>query len=202
MAQAMKLRRPATRDHLTKKPRSQRIVEVYLDADAWQAHADAEEAVGKALLRTTASPKPAGAEKELTEAQAARDETRAVLDESTVEILLQSVGRKRYEDIQRQHPPTAKQLEEWEDQVAKADERYRHLIQRPPHDVDAFAISLLAASAIEPTLTEDDVVQILDEWSPAEGMKLKMAVFQVNNQGELVDLGKGISSNGSNGTAS
>lgn len=194
------LRRPATRDHLRSKPRSKLVVEVHLDPETVQALAEADEAIGKALLRVTESPKPAGADKALKQAQEARDAAKAALDETTEEILLQSVGRKRYEDIQRQHPPTDRQLEEWAEQVEKADEKYRHLIQRPPHDVDTFAVALLAASAVEPTLTEDDVNAILDEWSPAEGMRLKMAVFQVNNGSELVGLGKASFSNGSNGT--
>ena len=200
MSTVPKLRRPATLDHLRSKPRSRRIVEVYLDPDALQAFNGAEAEVGKATLRAAESPKPPGADKALTKARADRDAAKVDLDETVVEILLQGIGRKRFEELEQRFPPTAAQLDEWQEQVERADEKYRHLIARPPHDQDRMGAALIAASAVEPKLSEDEVAQLLDDWGPIEGLKLKMVAFQVNNQAELVELGKGTTSAGSNGT--
>ena len=202
MAEVVKLRRPATRDHLRAKPRAQRVVEVHLDADARQALTEAHEALGKVQLRAGGTPKPPGIDKELKEAQAKVAAAQAAMDESTVQLVLRAVPRRRYEELEGKHPPTPEQIKEWEEQVANADERIRHFMPRPAHDPDGLAVALIAASAVmDPPLSEADVEGILEEWSMAEGAMLKTIAFNLNNHGELVELGKGGSPSGSNGTS-
>ena len=199
MAEVVKLRRPATRDHLRKKPPPERLVEVYLDEALHQAYVDAEDALGRARLRAESSQKPRGADAALAEAIKARDKAKAALDEETVEIRLRSIGRKGFRMLQEQHPPTEKDIQEWQAQLDQMPEASRWSLPRPAHNAETLSVALLAASAVEPKLTEEEWQEILDEWTPAEATKLQSAAFQLYGQGDLVELGKVTSSNGSNG---
>lgn len=166
------LRRPATLDRLRAKQRPQRVVEIHLDPDVL---AD--------VARLEALDKPTPAEKrELTSA-------REQVEGSTVEMLLRAVGRKRYDDLLLAHPPTTQQEEEHAKRFADVE----GFVSPPPYDPDTFAPALIAATCVEPKLSESEVAELLDEWTSGEVVKLWTAALEVNTQSQLVSLGKGSS---------
>lgn len=163
--------RPATFDHLKKKQPMERTVSVVLSDDAATAWQDASAAVERARL--TGKP--------TDDLEAAAAEARAALEAETVTLRFRSIGRKAYDALLRQHPPT-------EEQKAEAT---KEGTPEPPYDIDSFAPALVAASCIEPMMTPEQVRELWDEWNTAEILPCWMAALEVNTQRRVVDLGKG-----------
>lgn len=157
--------RPPTFDHLRKKQPLERTIRIPLDDAAVVAFQDASEALGRVQM----------VKGDETEAQAAFDAAKAALDAETVELRFRSIGRKRYEELVRAHPPTDEQKTE------NAD---------APYDIETFSAALIAASCIEPVMTEAEVSELSETWNVAEFMQLWVAALEVNTQRRVVELGK------------
>ena len=160
-----KANRPPTFDHLRKKQPLERTVSIPLNDEAVRTFKDAQEALGRVQMVK-------GNE---TEAKAAFESAKAALEAATVELRFRSIGRKRYDELVRAHPPTDEQKAEAAD---------------VPYDVESFSVALIAASCIEPKMTEAEVTELADEWNVAEFMQLWMASLEVNTQRRVVELGK------------
>lgn len=161
-------KRPATFDHLKsqKKP-LQRTITIYLDDDPVVALAEAREAL------ETGKPKT---EAELAELQAAVDTAVEAVEQASVQMTFRSIGRKRYDMLVRAFPAT--------DEV-KAEHG-----EDAPYDADPFSVALIAASCIEPVLSEDQVKELRDTWNSTEYVELFATALEVNTQRRVADLGK------------
>lgn len=163
--------RPATFDHLKKKQPMERTVSVVLSDDAARDFDAAAAALASARL--TGQPT---AEQEEAVAKA-----RAALEAETATLRFRSIGRKAYDALLREHPATDEQKEE-----AKAVGS-----PEPPYNIETFAAALIAASCVDPQMTEAQVRELWDEWNTAEIVPCWMAALEVNTQRRVVDLGKG-----------
>lgn len=162
--------RPATFDHLRKKKPIEKIVHVPLDPDLVEAYEKAVEDFEAADAR----------DDDLSVVSAAREAAREKLEEQTVSLKFRSIGRKRYDALIHDHPPTDEQNEEHQRQYG----------QKAPYDVETFAPALIAASCVEPEMTAEQVMELFDDWNPAEVFDLYTAALEVNTQRRVVDLGK------------
>ena len=184
MPAELKLKRPATRDHLSKKKPRQASIPIVLDDDALEAYRLAEqEYEGAKLLAQVASGEKATEEAftRLKEAEAALDAAAEVLEANVVVMKFQAIGRKVYDALLHEHPPT-------DQQVAEAKERGE---DAPAYNFDTFAPALIAASCITPDdLTIEDVQRMYDEWNTAEIMQLWVGALAANSQSSAPDLGK------------
>lgn len=156
------LKRPATFDHLKSKQRLERTVKVYLDQDAVDEYESALRGV-----ETAPTDRKAAADQRLAEAQ-------AKLDETTVTLRFQQIGRKTYDALLREHPPRDNDPDD----------------KDAPYHSETFAPALVAASCVEPKMTEEQVVELFEEWNTSELMDLFMAAMEVNTQRRVVNLGK------------
>lgn len=89
--------------------------------------------------------------------------------DETVDIVLQSIGRKRYEALMTEHPATKEQNAEAKKETG----------EEAPYNVETFPIALISACALEPIMTEEQVQQVWDEWNSAEVMELFFAALEV-----------------------
>ncbi len=170
MPQARTANKPATFDHLRKKPPIERVVSVPTDNDALDAFVEAT-----ADLKRAEEASPVVKAEAMAAAQAAHDAAKAAVKATTVEMRFRSIGRKAYRALMDAHPPTEEQ---------KAD------AEGLSYNSETFAIALIAASCVDPVLTVEQV-EILDaEWNSAELVPLWMAALEVNTQRRVVDLGK------------
>lgn len=101
------------------------------------------------------------------------------LEASTLRITLQSIGRKRYEELVSEHPPTEAQNKESEEATG----------QPAPYNTDTFPPALIAASAVDPEMTVEQATELWDEWNTGELMELFFVAIEVNTQ-RRVGLGK------------
>lgn len=172
-----KLKRPATYDFLAAKPKPWRIVEIHGDIEAVKALEQAEKALGDGELAKYADD--AAREAALAPLRAAVDECREQVVKSTRQLLVQAVGREHKEKIRLAHPPTDESHREAEAIGTKAE-----------WEPKGYSIALIAASLVEPKLSEEELHALTEQWTDGEFLVLWMAVLEVNSDSSLVALGK------------
>lgn len=206
-----KTRRPPTFDHLAKKKPLERRVTVAMDDEVVREYDEACAALERAELiaRTKTEDETRRAELDgaVDAARERRDAARAAIDAETVTITFRSVGRKRYERLVDEHPPTDEQIEEYRKAVDDPE-------GQPAYDGEAFPIALISASALAPRMTREQVAVLyhggwncggcgtllpqtteecpLDHDGPATGTKLadldEDDLVPAWNQGEYFEL--------------
>lgn len=202
MAQAKAAtKRPVpTFDHLRKKKPLERVVRIALNDEVATAYHEATEALGKAELALAAVEAQAerrngsaGPETEeaVAAARAERDEFKATAEKAhkalvaeTVEMRFRALGRKRYDELVRAHPP--KDIAGEDGKVKKSTD---------PYEYETFAPALVAACCVEPEMTVEQATELFEEWNAGEVMELWVAALSVNTQRRVVEFG-----NFSNGT--
>lgn len=175
-----KKRRPATFDHLKAKKPVEDTVEILLDDEPTKAVTEAREALLEAegaLHEKAGDPK---LKKARDEAKKALDAAMAEQDGEIVTIKFRSCGRKRYEQLLDANPPTDEEQRKAKDAGGEA-----------AWNNETFPVALIAASAIEPELSVEQVAELFDEWNNAEAQMLFLAAFRVNTSRRLPDLGNG-----------
>lgn len=190
----VKLRRPATFDHLRRKQRPWRVVEVCLDMDAKRQVEDATRRLGDAERELPRDVTAKDREARLAPLKAALDEARTAVNEATQELLFESIGRARREALQEAHPPTSEDEEAAEEayQIMRAAApNPEHVAKQPAQfNFKTYSLALIAASCISPRLTEAEWREITDEWTDGEYQGLWLTAQMVNGDGSLVSLGK------------
>ena len=172
------LKKPATFDHLKKKQPLQRTVTIPLEQDTLDAYDAAESALERARLLGEPTD-------ELESALAVAKE--AVL-ETSVKMTFRSIGRKAYDALLDEHPPTAEQIKEFREENADKDGNPATKGQ-PPYNIETFAPALIQASCVEPAMTLEQVNELFDEWNSTELSELWGAAYEVNTQRRVVSLG-------------
>lgn len=170
-----KVARPPTFDHLRKKEPLERVVRIPLSEEAVEAYSEASAALAAAQASGEG----------IEEAEKAFRRAERALNDATAVLRFRSIGRKRYDELVRAHPPKEDEKKEGEAENAW------------PFDFETFAVALVAASCVEPKMTEEEVATLFDEWNAAEATELWTAALMVNTGRRVVELGKG-----SNGTRS
>lgn len=173
-------KRPATWDHLKKKKPVEDVVEILLDDEPTKAVTEAREALLEAegnLHEKSSDPK---LKKLRDEAKKAVDLAMAAQNSEIVTIRFRACGRKRYEEILDANPPSEEAVKKAKDNGGMAS-----------WSVPEFPIALIAACAVDPVLTEEQVAELYDDWNSAEVQLLFLTAYSVNNNRRVPDLGNG-----------
>lgn len=179
-----RLKKPATLDHLKKKEPLETSVPILLSDAPIEAVEAARSRVLRAEGNLAESPDDSGLQREMAAAQNDLDEALEAQNEEVVWCRFRSIGRKAYDRLIDEHPPTDKQKEE----AAEAG-------NPAPYNGETFAPALVAASCVEPKMTVEDAKEIFEEWNQSESFSLFMAAMRVCTGRRVSDLG-----NGSGGT--
>lgn len=177
-------KRPATFDRLKAKKPIEDVVDILLDDEPAKVVTDAREALLEAEALLHEDPKNPKLKKARDDAQKAVDKAMAEQDGDIVTIRFRALGRKRYEQLLDENGPTKEQEKKAKDAGGEAS-----------WNEDTFPVALIAASAIEPVLTEEQVQELFDEWNQIEAQMLFLSAYRVNTNRRVPDLG-----NGSGGT--
>ena len=183
--------RPATFDHLrSRKKPLMRTTEVVLDAELAERYEEARTEVDVAQIRVNGKPNDPDLALALRAAEAKLAAVRKELQESdaVVRITFRGIGRRAYDDLIAEHPPTLEQL-------AKAKKEGH---QDLGFNVETFPPAIVAASMVEPDLTYEQVLELWnsDDWNQVELGNLFSLAMQVNGTRKTVDLGKDLSETG------
>jgi hypothetical protein len=177
--------RPMTFDRLKsqKKPAT-RSVRIALDNDVLDEFEEAKQERELAQMLMPADGDNAVRAKELTEANERYRRAREALQKNSVLFKFKAVGRKKYDTIVNNHPPTDANRAEMEKQGGD------------PNDIswnpETFPQELISVSCVEPELSYDQVKEMFesDDWSGPELMTLFNTALIVNTQNRVADLGK------------
>ena len=171
-AQALAAGAKLPADRLNRKKPLTREVKVYMEPDLVDAVMEAEAQCQIAALQERPAEEQALLKSVYDEAVAAAEEC--------VELMrFQSIGRKAYEDLVNEYPPTEEQLAE---AVAEG-------AATPPYDGDVFPAALIAATCTSHELTVEDVLGWIDEWNALEVLELFQAALVVCTQTRRLELG-------------
>jgi hypothetical protein len=177
--------KPLTFDHLRsrKKPTTTSVT-IVLDPDLYDTYDAARRRRDQAQAQAAARPDDSEAAAQLWEAQDSFDkvERRLEEEEALAVFTFRSIGRKAYDDLVADHPPT-------KDQRLKAkasglgDIAWNH---------DTFPPALVAASLVEPALDAEQMAALWADpnWNQAELVALMNAAIEVNGTRRTVEVGK------------
>jgi hypothetical protein len=101
----------------------------------------------------------------------------AACREETVELRFRAMSRVAYDKLVDRHPPTEAQKKDGQ-----------------TTNVETFGPALIAATLVEPKLTEDEVRKLQETWNMAEASILFNTALGVNVRRRVGDLGKDSSS--------
>ena len=116
------------------------------------------------------------------DSEEAWDDYRVRVAEATVEVTFRSIGRRRYDELQKAYPPTPGQIADFK----------RKGLPEPVTDPEKFTAALIAASSVSPKLSYEEVRELVDSeaWNDAELNELFMAALNVNQSSRTAALGK------------
>ncbi len=106
------------------------------------------------------------------------------LKKSSIEFKLRSMGRKPYDTLLQEHPPTD----------AQAEKRKKVNPRNPlPFNPDTFPIALIARSVVDSDLSVEELEEWFREesWSIGEIEDLFQNCVSINSQSRISSLGKG-----------
>lgn len=187
-----KLTRPATLDHLRKKPRAERVVLICMEPELARAREEADRKLQTADFSLSRNGKTTHEERErvMEPLRAALKEAEAAAEEASVEVLVRSIGRVAFERLTQEHPPTEEDHAELKKVLGES--------AQAGFNFETFAPVLIAASTVVPEITAEEVAEITGDWTKAEFDRWWQAALEVNQNASTVSLGK--SRTASNGT--
>lgn len=102
---------------------------------------------------------------------------------SALRFVFQSIGRRKYEALQAEYPPSEAQIK-----AAEAEG-----LQNLQFNPETFPFALIDAACVEPEHEEGELAEELDtdRWNNAEVQELFGAALSVHMTRSVVDLGKG-----------
>jgi multidrug efflux pump subunit AcrA (membrane-fusion protein) len=172
-----------------KKRKKARVKELslLLDPEVGEERDAAKKALRDAEVRRSALKREGAsltqANKDVKAAEADLEAAEEALRDATAVFKFSSIGRIKMEELLEAHEPTEKQIQE-----AKAEG-----VTELQYNPSTFPQALIAASCIEPNLTEEQVEEIWDDesWNTNELVALFQVAQEVNQYVRTVDLGKG-----------
>lgn len=187
--------RPATRDHLVSGKKPLRIRhQVVLDNELSDALVTARAAYELAEAHFKAKPTDVDRQAAFDQAEAAYREAQEAAQDGVFEVVLQGMGRHRFDLLKRKHPPTEQDIKD----ADKVGIESKHLDFSP----QTFPPAVIAASMVEPSMGEEEVRSEIwesDAWNAAEAQGLYLAAMRANESRATADLGKASSGMRSSG---
>lgn len=176
--------RPMTYDHLrSKKKPNFKTIRLPLDSEIADAFEEAKNEMERLKLRLDYKPDDKALLKEHSAAVDAYEAAKALMLENSVEFKFRSIGRKRFDELIFEHPPT-------EAQIKKAKETGAG---EANWNEDTFPVAIMSACMVEPKMEEHEVKDLWEseDWAGSEVLALFWAALEVNSNRRAIELGKG-----------
>jgi len=175
--------RPMTYDHLrSRKKPNIKTVRLTLDSEVADIFEDAKAEVERLKIRVDYKPDDKTLRAEYHAAMEKFAEAKAQVMDHSVLFKFRSIGRKRFDDLIFEHPPTDAQIKKAKDN-GTGDVNWNE---------DTFPVALIHACLIEPKLEEQEVKDLWEseDWAGSEVLALFYAALEVNSSRRAIDLGK------------
>lgn len=173
--------RPKAMDRLKKKEASRTKVLITMSSDIAEELEEAEAQLSMLQLQEMSGLEAVS--DKVTEARARVDQARAAAREDGVEFVFRSIGRKAYDKIVTDHPPTDSNRKE-----AEAQGGDPKALQWNPY---TFPQALVAAAIVHPKLSAEEIEEMWDsdDWSGRELEQLVFAAMAAQQKNRVVQMG-------------
>lgn len=173
MAETKKPAKKPVASWKTKKTPVTKSVTIQLDGDVTARIQDLQASYAEARRLDSKSNTP-------DKAPAIQYQLDALIEEAkkTEQVFkFRSIGRPRYEELLREHPPTARQKKDLQ----------------AVFNTDTFPPALISAASFDPEISLEDAEEIFSspDWNNAELLKLYFAAEQANTESADIPLSKG-----------
>ncbi len=182
---------PLTFDHLlsAKKPVTRRVpinfdAEVVDEYNIAEAAYEAMTLTAETDLERQRTPEDRQREQQRQDAiTTRRNRAESALLENQQIVVMQSPGRKRYEALVSEHPPT-------DEDIAEVKRMFGQEAEAPYH-AETFGPALVSLCCIEPQMTPEQVQELFDEWNQQETTSLFAEALGVCTRSTVGTVGKG-----------
>ena len=99
-------------------------------------------------------------------------ELEAGMESTAQTFIFKAVGRRRLDEITTKYPPSAEQWERFRDSA-----KLNPFLTPPEFDMNSAAPEVLAAAAVDPTMTTEEAQRLWDELSDGEAAELWRAAW-------------------------
>lgn len=179
----------------TKKP-YQHPVKICMDSTLTEAleALDGEYARLKASSRVVrrldeTDPGRMEAEAEVDAMEADMDRLKKAIEDNTVTFLFQSLPRKRYQDLQKEHPPSAEEKKEYGDRMKAAGKPASEQVG-PRVSNETYPPVLIGEALVDPALPPEEIQEMFGEGSPWNNAELQTLLMGAETACNSVSLGK------------
>ncbi len=162
----------AKMDRLRRRPRPQNRLRVCDDTELRQRYEEAEQVARRSRFVAEANPGDELAERQVADADAARDQALSALDEASEFLTFRALPRPVLEELIGQHPPTEQQAEEG-----------------AIFNAETFPAALVAAASVD-GMSREEAEELLNGWSTPDANALWDAAWHIQQESR-VELGKG-----------
>ncbi|MFE3216118.1 hypothetical protein [Streptomyces antimycoticus] len=162
----------AKMDRLRRRPRPQNRLRVCDDTGLRQRYEEAEQVARRSRFVAEANPGDELAERQVADADAARDQALSALDAASEFLTFRALPRPVLEELIGQHPPTEQQAEEG-----------------AIFNADTFPAALVAAASVD-GMSREEAEELLNGWSTPDANALWDAAWHIQQESR-VELGKG-----------
>ncbi|HSH58527.1 MAG TPA: hypothetical protein VK988_02585 [Acidimicrobiales bacterium] len=176
-----------------KKQPVTRSIDIFLNSDVARAIAQAEATLDQAeeRLRHRRNDVDLQLERDQAADELERLQQEAVESGAVVAFTFRSVGRKAYERLLEEHPPTEEQIKEAHEMGKAAG--LTPQLSRPQFNADTFPPALVALASYEPKIAENEAYELFHvspDWNEAELTALFVTARDAQQTRDVADLGK------------
>lgn len=162
---------------LAKKKPNRITVEVVMDAELGhkiQMKARELELAQTSRFGSMADKNPVRIQEEL-------DDLFLEAKDSVEEFTFQDIGRRAYDALVREHPPTEEQKQQWKDVGGQGPLAW---------NLETFPPAIISACAVDPEIPFEAAIQIMDDWSEGDAQILLNAALAVCMERTSIPLSK------------
>lgn len=170
-----------------------RSVPIFLDSEVAGRVNRAQRVLDQLEERAQANPGELGLQVSRDEAQAEleRLQQEAVESGDVVTFTFRSIGRKAYERLIEEHPPTEQQEKDAREEGLAAGLTAQ--LSRLSWNADTFPPALIAAASVHPKISHDEaweIYHVSEDWNNAELAALFITARDAQQGRDVADLGK------------
>ncbi len=177
----------------SKKRPVTRSVDIFLNSEVAEAVNRAQVVLDQIEKRVESNPGELNLQVRRDEARAEleRLQEEAIVSGDVVTFTFRSIGRKAYERLIEEHPPTEAQQKDAREEGLAAGLSAQ--LSRLSWNADTFPPALIAAASVAPKISNEEAWELYndsDDWNSAELTALFLAARDAQQARAVADLGK------------
>ena len=175
--------RPPVKDRLRKKEATTNKIRITMTAEVANDLAEAEQDLALAQMQAQSDPENEVLKQKAEMAKDAYEMAKAAAFEDSIEFVFRNIGRKAFDKLIDDHPPTDAEKKELEKSGGNPDQ-----LQWSPN---SFPQALVTASIVHPKLDREEVEELWDDdnWGGDELTQLFYTALGAQQKSRILRMG-------------